>query len=132
MKKEKKDTYLVINNEKYKVITPSTIQSNNKFIYIEEVKNSGVFKILSSYLHISPDLIQSISLQHKDNEQENNVIFTMDNGEHQTLNITKIVKLNIGKSRFMYIEEYDEGVRLTFTKSFIDNINDTTFIEVQK
>lgn len=132
MKKEKKDNYLVINNEKYKVITPPTIQSSNKFIYIEEVKNSGVFKIISSYLHISPDLIQSISLQHKDNKPENNIIFTMDNGEHESLNITKIIKLNLGKRRFMFIEEYDEGTRLTFTKSFSDNINDTTFIEVQK
>lgn len=132
MKREKQDKYLVINNEKYKAITPPTIQSNNKFIYIEEVKNSGVFKILSSYLHIPPDLIQSISLQHKDSEQENHAIFTLDNGEHESLNITKIVKLNIGKRRFMYIEEYDEGTRLTFTKSFIDNINYTTFIEVQK
>lgn len=134
MAKQKLEQFITINNEKFKLIIPPIIQSDNKFIYIEEIKDSGALRLLSSYINIVPSEIYCINLYTEDKKLYIGFINsngTIDNA-YESIQITMITRLNIGKKRLLYIEEYPEGTRLTYSEGIAKELKDLQFIEIRR
>lgn len=134
-KKDKQQGYTIcIAENEFKLVTPPVIQSDIRFVYLEEIKDSGTFKLLSSYPSIVPSDLYYVNLFIEGTKLYLgfvNIGCTLE-GNHEILEITLVTKLNIGNKRLLYIEEYPEGIRLTYSEGIAKELKDLRFIEIKR
>lgn len=134
-KKDKQQGCIIcIAENDFKLVTPPVIQSDVRFIYLEEIKDSGTFKLLSSYPNIVPSVLYSVNLFIEGTKLYLGFVSTdySINDTYEVIEVTMTTKLNIGNKRLLYIEEYQEGTRLTYSEGLAKELKDIQFIELRR
>lgn len=132
--KQQQSLTICVAEKEFKLVTPPIIQSGTRFIYLEETKNSGTFKLLSSYSNIIPSELYCINLYIEDNKLYLGFVNSdcSINDTYEVIEVTIVTKLNIGNKRLLYIEEYQEGTRLTYSEGLAKELKDMQFIELRR